>query len=95
MGKMTNDQIWDILHAGKAPDPLTGAEAIVINDIKDKMGITLVTEGLSPQLCATMGFRHVYPDTFGDYIRQRLAENPELKIGILRQSAEVLPILEE
>jgi nickel-dependent lactate racemase len=95
VGKMTNDQIWAMLRAGQAADPLTGAEAIVINDIKDKMGITIVSEGLSPELCAAMGFRHVYPDAFAHYVRQRLAENPGLKIGILRQSAEVLPILEE
>jgi nickel-dependent lactate racemase len=95
VGKMTNDEIWAMLRAGQAADPLTGAEAIVINDIKDKMGITIVSEGLSPELCAAMGFRHVYPDAFAHYVRQRLAENPGLKIGILRQSAEVLPILEE
>jgi nickel-dependent lactate racemase len=94
VGKMTNDEIWAILRAGEAPDPLTGAEAIVINDIRDKMGITLVTEGLSPELCADLGFGHVYPEAFGDYVRQRLASHPDLKIGILRQSAEVLPILE-
>jgi nickel-dependent lactate racemase len=45
VGQMTNDEIWDILYQGKAPDPLTAAEAIVINDIKDKMRITVVTEG--------------------------------------------------
>ena len=94
VGKMTNDEIWPLLHAGELPDPLTGAEAIVINDIKDKMSITVVSEGLSPELCAAMGFRHVYPDGLDDYVRGRLAENTSLKIGILRQSAEVLPILE-
>jgi nickel-dependent lactate racemase len=94
VGKMTNDEVWNLLHTGRAPDPLTGAEAIVINDIKDRMGITIVSEGLSPRLCADMGFGHVPPDAFGDYVRQRLAQDPGLKIGILRQSAEVLPILE-
>jgi nickel-dependent lactate racemase len=94
VGKMTNDEIWPLLYAGKIPDPLTGAEAIVINDIKDKMSITVVTEGLSPELCADLGFRHVHPDGFASYVRQRLASNPDLKIGILRHSAGVVPILE-
>lgn len=93
VGKMSDDEIWKLFHAGKLPDPLTGAEAIVINDIKDKMAITVVSEGLSPQLCAAMGFRHVYPDELGKYVGQRLKENSGLKIGILRQSAEVLPVL--
>ena len=93
LGKMTNDQIWKLLHAGDVPDPLTCAEAIVLNDIKDKRAITIVSEGLSPQICAEMGFNHVYPQALADYVKKRLRENPDLKIGILRQSAEVLPLL--
>ena len=93
VGKMTNEQIWEMLNHGEAPDPLTGAEAIVLNDIKDKMSMTLVTEGISPAVCQGMGFRHVWPDGLGEYISQRVRENPGIKIGVLRQSAEVLPIL--
>jgi len=93
VGKMTNDQILEMLYAHRAPDPLTAAEAIVINDIKGKRQITIVSEGLAPELCASMGFRHVYPNAFADYVRARLAENPGLKIGVLRHSAEVVPIL--
>jgi nickel-dependent lactate racemase len=93
VGKMTNEQIWKMLCARQSPDPLTGAEAIILNDIKARMRITIVSEGLTPELCASMGFCHVCPNAFGDYVRARLAEDPELKIGVLRQSAEVLPIL--
>ena len=93
LGKMTNDQIWDLLRRREAPDPLTGAEAIVFNDIKDKMNITLATEGISPEMCHSMGFKHVRPDGLNDYLGRRLAETPGLKIGFLRQSAEVLPFL--
>jgi len=94
VGKLTNDEIWALLDADQIPDPLTGAEAIVINDICEKMQITVVTEGLSPELCAELGFRHVYPDDLDQYLTERISEHPELKIGVLRQSAEVLPILE-
>lgn len=93
VGRLTNSEIWQLIHAGTLPDPLTGAEAIVINDIKAKMAITCVTEGLSPQLCAELGFRHVPPAALNDYVADRVAENPDVKIGILRQSAEVLPIV--
>jgi nickel-dependent lactate racemase len=95
VGKMTNDQIWKMLCNHEAPDPLTGAEAVVLNDIKARMRITVVTEGLSPELCASMGFGHVPPQGLAQYIRARLTENPDLKIGVLRQSAEVAPILAE
>jgi len=93
LGKMTNGQIWELVHRREAPDPLTAAEAIVFNDIKAKMDITLATEGISPALCQSMGFRHVWPKRLAEYVNERLGRKPDLKIGILRQSAEVLPIL--
>lgn len=93
VGKMDNAEIWELFHSGRMPDPLTGAEAIMMNDIKDAMRITVVTEGLTPELCASLGFGHVWPDDLNGYVASRLAENPELRIGILRQSAEVLPII--
>jgi nickel-dependent lactate racemase len=89
---MTNEQVWKMLCAREAPDPLTGAEAIVLNDIKARMRITIVSEGLTPKVCASMGFGHVYPNALADYVRARLTEKPDLKIGVLRQSAEVVPI---
>jgi nickel-dependent lactate racemase len=93
LGEMTNGQIWKLVHRREVPDPLTAAEAIVFNDIKAKMNITLATEGISPVLCQSMGFRHLWPKRLAEYINERLTEKPDLKIGILRQSAEVLPIL--
>ena len=93
VGKLANPEIWQLFHSGTMPDPLTGAEAIMINDIKAKMNITCVTEGLSPELCASLGFRHIPPAELNAYLARRLAENPDFKIGILRQSAEVLPIV--
>jgi hypothetical protein len=93
VGKMTNDQIWKMLCAHQAPDALTGAEAVVINDIKARMRITIVSEGLEPELCSSMGFRHVFPNAFADYVGARVTESAGLKIGVLRHSAEILPIL--
>jgi nickel-dependent lactate racemase len=91
VGKITNDRIWEMLRNGEVPDPITVSEAIILNDIKAKMRITVVTEGLSPEVCASMGFGHVRPCGLGHYIRVRLAQNPKLRIGVLRQSAEIAP----
>lgn len=93
LGQMTNDQIWDLVDQRTLPDSLTAAEAIVLNDINGKMKITLVTEGIAPAVCQRMHFNHVWPAELNLYIRERLEHAPDLKIGILRQSAEVLPIL--
>ena len=93
VGKLTNSQIWEKLEQGEIPDPLTAAEAIVINDIRDKMRITMATGGLSPQICQSMGLGHIEPDRLNAYLQQRLKENPQLTIGIMRQSAELFPYI--
>lgn len=93
VNKMTNEQIWEHVQAKSVPDPLTCAEALVINDIMARHTITVVSEGLSPELCASMGMRHVYPDQFRAWLHARLQQEPDLKIGILRNSTEVVPIL--
>jgi nickel-dependent lactate racemase len=92
LGRMTNDQIWELVERRTLPDPLTAAEAIVLNDIKEKRKITLVTEGVLPKECQRMGLHHVWPAELDNYLRKQLEHMPDLKIGILRQSAEVLPI---
>jgi nickel-dependent lactate racemase len=93
VGKMTNSEIWTLLQTGDVSDPLTCAEAIVINDLKEKRNVTIVSEGLSPALCEKMGFHHVFPDALADYLSTRLARSPGQKVGILRQSGQVLPVL--
>jgi nickel-dependent lactate racemase len=93
LGKFSNAQIWDMVDRGTVPDVLTAAEAIVLNDIKARMRITVVTEGIPPEVCRSMQFTPLRPAELKGYVRQKLAENENLKIGILRKSAEVLPIL--
>ncbi|MDI7275383.1 MAG: nickel-dependent lactate racemase [Anaerolineae bacterium] len=93
LGRMSNPQIWELLRQNRVPDPLTAAEAIVLNDLKARLRITLATAGLAPELCRALGFRHVRPQELGEYVRQRLAEAPGLRIGILRHSAELSPVV--
>jgi len=74
---------------------LTAAEAIVINDIRAKMRITLATDGLSPEMCQSMGLGRIEPDQLNNYLQKRLHQNPQMKIGIMRQSAELFPYIQE
>jgi nickel-dependent lactate racemase len=93
LGQMPNHQIWRLVDGNSVSDPLTAAEAIMLNDIKEKRKITLATRGLRPEICRKMGFGHVDPNRINEYLRQRLLEKPNMKIGIIHQSAEVLPVL--
>jgi nickel-dependent lactate racemase len=94
VGRLANDQIWQLLAAHQAPDPLTAAEAIVINDIMAKMKISIVTKGISPDACRSMGMLPIVPEDLSRYLAGRIQSNPALKIGILRKSSEILPYLE-
>lgn len=92
LGQMSVDEIWEAVENGSVPDRLTCAEAIVVANIAKKMRITLVTEGITRQLAKRMGFAHQPPHGLQDHIDRRIAAEPNLKIGILRNSAEILPI---
>jgi len=94
LGRMTTEQIWHEVEQGKVKDRLTCAEAIVVADIAKKMRITLVTEGISGQLARQMGFGYCPPASLQSHIDRTLAQRPDLKIGILRNSAEILPVVE-
>lgn len=94
VGKLSNDQIWELIESGQVADPLTAAEAIVINDICSRMDITMLTGGLSPQTCTAMGFRHIPPGGLSAYLQARVQQQPDIQIGILRQSAELVPVIE-
>jgi hypothetical protein len=94
VGRLANDQIWELLAAHQVPDPLTAAEAIVINDIMASMKISIVSRGISPDLCRSMGMFPIQPEDLRSYLAGRIRSNPTLKIGILRKSAEILPYLE-
>lgn len=95
VGRLTNQQIWERLEKGQIPDPLTAAEAIVINDIRARMDITMLSEGLSPAACASMGFRHIPPGALDGYLQTRLQQQPDIRIGVMRQSAELFPYLKD
>jgi nickel-dependent lactate racemase len=94
LGKMTSAQIWARLGRDETADPLTAAEAIVLNDIKEKYRITIATKGLSPSLVQAMGFSHVEPSELDAYLQERLRTNPGLTIGIMHQSAELFPYVQ-
>ncbi|MHC1773183.1 MAG: nickel-dependent lactate racemase [Flexilinea sp.] len=92
-GKMTNEAIWKLIDSGKVTDPLTAAEAVVLNDINDKMTLTICSEGLTPEICQGMKMKHVEPSELNNYVQQRIKENPVIKIGLIHKSSEVFPYI--
>jgi len=86
--------LWQLVESGSEHDPLSIAEVMYFNSAKRLFAVTLVSEGISPAEAGKMGFRHLAPSQLPDYLQRRLDESPEASVGILRDSAEVLPIQE-
>ena len=92
VGTLRNEEIWKMVATKTVKDPLTAAEAIVINDIRNKIAISLVSRGISSEMCKNLGFTYIAEDDLNKYIAKRIQQQPEIKIGILRHSTDVLPL---
>jgi nickel-dependent lactate racemase len=91
-GRLGDDEIWARVQAGQVRDPLTAAEALALNLIKRRFEITIVSEGFTPAMAQAMSFRHLAPEQLAGYLEEKLAASRELRVGLLRQSAELLPV---
>jgi nickel-dependent lactate racemase len=92
VGKLTNTQILGNIQRNAISDLLIASEAIMINNAKQNHRITILSDGLPPELCQAMGFNHLKPEDLSGYIRKRLDQNSGLKVGLLRQSTSIYPI---
>ena len=54
--------------------------------------MTLVTEGIPKETVEKLGFRHLRPSDLAEYLTFRLAEDPNATLGIVHNSAEVVPL---
>jgi nickel-dependent lactate racemase len=92
LGNLSDEQVWAHLQRGEIGDPLAAAEALCFNHIKRNYTVTLVSEGVTKGMAARIGLNHVSPGCLPDYIQRRLTNNPKIQIGVIHQSAEMLPI---
>lgn len=91
LGRMTTSELWRLAESGSPPDPLTCAGAILINTVRDKVRITVASEGLSPAVCSSLGLGYVHPEELSAYVQGRISNQPSLRVGVLRCSAELFP----
>ena len=81
--------LWAMLEEGKIKDPLSASENMYLNHIKNNFKATLM---MDPMLANLMGFHYLRGEDLPDYLRYRLKLDNTLKIGIINQSTEVLPV---
>jgi nickel-dependent lactate racemase len=89
---LDDEALWELAQCEGARDPLSIAEVLYFNSVKQPFRVTLVTEGVSREAAQRMGFNHLRPAELPNYLARRLAAEPELTVGIVRNSAETLPL---
>lgn len=65
---------------------------LYFSSLKRLFEVTLATEGVSPQAAARLGFGHLEPAALPEYLAGHLGAQPGLTVGIVRCSAETLPV---
>ena len=82
-------EILDRIRKGKIEDVMGASEVVLLNSMRDKCKVTIVSEGLSEVEVKKMGCRYVPLLCLQDIINRCLKS--DLRIGVVHQSAEIFP----
>lgn len=91
MAGMESSQIIEECKKGGVEDVMGASEVVMINSMKEKCDITVVTEGLKKDQVEKMGCRYVEPSSFQEYLKRKLKAKPNCKIGVIHHSAQIFP----
>jgi len=88
LARYDDETLLKKLNAGEVEDPFGVSECMYLNHIKRNFKATLT---MDPVLANVMGFHYLGADNVQAYIDKRIEAEPDIKIGIVHQSSEVLP----
>lgn len=89
LARYDDETLWKMLNEGKIKDPFCVSENMYLNHIKNTFRTTLM---MNPVETNIMGFYHLSAADLPAYIKYRLKLDKNLKIGIVNQSSELLPV---
>lgn len=89
LARYDNDTIRSMLQKKKVNDPLAATECMYYNIIKNNFKTSLM---MDEDISEKLGFNFINQGDLPFYIEQKLKDDRTLKIGILNQSTEILPI---
>jgi len=90
---LDDGELWRIARSEPTCDLLSVAEALYLNTAKRDFKVTLATTGIPRDVVDGMGFRYLEPSRLPDYLAESIAEEPDVTVGILRNSVETLPVI--
>ncbi|MCD6318042.1 nickel-dependent lactate racemase, partial [Candidatus Aerophobetes bacterium] len=88
---MRSSKIINECRKGCVEDIMGASEIVMINSMRKRCNITLVTEGLKKDQVEKMGCKYIEPSLFSNYLEEKLKKRPDYKVGIIHQSALVFP----
>lgn len=89
LAQFDDDIIWEMLKNKQIKDRFAAAESMYLNHIKKNFKATLM---MDPMLTNIMRFHFIGKNELSSYLDYQLKLNGNLKIGVIHQSTEVLPI---
>jgi len=89
LARYDNDAIRSMLQQKKVNDPLAATECMYYNIIKNNFKAVLM---MDKEISEKLGFNYISSGDLPSYIERRLNEDRTLKVGILNQSTEILPV---
>jgi nickel-dependent lactate racemase len=89
LGGYDDDTLWKMLRKNQVHDRFCASECMYLNHIKRNYKATLM---MDPMLSNVMGFHYLSDTDLPDYLKYRLRLDKNLKIGIINQSSEILPV---
>ncbi len=93
LANLKDNDIWNIVkNEPNNHDLLACAEALYLNHIKNKFKTYIVTNDLTEDEVKKIGLNYLNPNNLQGFIYENIRKNPELGIGIINQSTEVLPV---
>ncbi len=95
LANLKDENIWNIVrNDSQNHDLLACAEVLYLNHIKNKFKTYIVTSDLTEDAVKNIGLNYLNPIYLQEYIDNNIKKNPEIGIGIINQSTEVLPVID-
>lgn len=89
LAQFDDDTIWNLLKQNRIKDRFAAAESMYLNHIKKNFKATLM---MDPILTSVMRFHYLSKHDLQSYLDYRIKMDNKIKIGLIHQSTEVLPI---
>jgi nickel-dependent lactate racemase len=90
LARYDDDTLWTMLDDDVIGDRFAASECMYLNYVKRNFKMTLTMK--QPMLANLMGFHHLPVDDLQPYINRRIQLDKQIRIGIINNGGEILPI---